>query len=207
MKKVLFCICILFMIICLCGCESISSVDIVVKAGVREQLIEKQYGDIFNVEEITIVDKKFIKGIYYDKDFTKAYNNEKIKNNITFYIDDFDSSNSRITEDEEKKIKDKYYEKFDFNDYEKLSFDYLGIYNGAYAFINQNVVNGCCEIIKLIGDVKFIYPDGISIIIFFNEKLYEVEEAYDNNILISDDLIKLRDTYEVYFKERRLYNY
>lgn len=199
--------CILFMIICLCGCESITSVDIVVKAGVREQLIEKQYRDILSVEEITIVDKKFIKGIYYDENYTKAYNNEKIKNNITLYIDDFDSSNSRITEDEEKKIKDKYFEKFNFTDYERLSFEYLGIYNGAYAFINQNVTHADMVLIKYVGDVKFRYPDGISITIFFDEKLCGVEEAYDNNILTVDDLIKLRDTYEVYFNERRLYNY
>ena len=88
---------------------------------------------------------------------------------------------------------------------DEISLRCYGAFHGVYVLFVDVASGGSFQAIQteVIADVKFIYPDGQTMIVYSDGEFYTIAEAYDNNILSYQNLVATQENYKV---DNLLYN-
>lgn len=107
-------------------------------------------------------------------------------------------SNSSLPGEIKDRIIDDYYnysislgnDSMEINDIEIM--DFYGCYHKSYVI---KINRGAFEVItkKNIGDIEFVFPDTNLPLVWNDGTFYELEDAFSNNLITKDDLLKLKD--------------
>lgn len=157
MKKLLSYICILLMVFCLCGCVNDSTIIITIKAGIREQIIEKHKIEKLEIEEITIVPQSDIIGLYYDENYTNAYKGIKILNDICIHVKVKEGSIAFMSVQLEDEINDLFSKYYSRDSQLCLIMYYFGEYYEAQFFMTSVILPDIQSIEVVEHDISFKY--------------------------------------------------
>ena len=82
--------------------------------------------------------------------------------------------------------------------FEQLSLRCYGAFDGVYVLFEDSVWDVQCAVTsEVIAGVKFVYPDGLHMTVYFNNAFYTLSEAYEHGILTYDNLLTTQETYKV----------
>ena len=77
---------------------------------------------------------------------------------------------------------------------------YYGTYNGSIVFLSSGIGGGAAHIVRFVAGIAFWFPGGELIIRVWNErKLYDLQEAYNFNLLTREDLKSISYYHDYYY--------
>lgn len=163
--------------------------------GIKSELCFPIYITI-NVEQIPLNNKEELLGIFYDANFENEYNDELITRDTVLYVKtNTDYGYLPAFDDLLERAKLKYALKYPN---EIVIFQsYLGTYDEkiALVFSSQKIEN--IEIAT-----KSFVMKGKRIVIFYNDEIKTLQEAFNQNIISSDEVEKINNIYiGQYFSE------
>ena len=200
---------LLLLMILLVGCNKN---EVIIIFNIEENIIEKLYekGIIIDENILNTITDEEVYGIYYEKEFTKEYNNEEIVENITLYI--------KLMEEETKEhfiydgltlemynqiIRD--YVSFQYDDIyieifdDDVRFDrYIGVFDGAVVASYYNPHYGALYYedsyslsyiwSEEIEDIKLYHDKSNLLRVWKDGNFYTLKTAYQNKILMYEHI-------------------
>lgn len=193
----------LLLMILLVGCNN----SIIVTFDIEGNTIEKSYekGILINEYIINTITDEEVDGIYYDKEFTKEYNNKEIVENITLYIKVIEEEteenfiydgltlemyNQIIKDYVSFQYEDIYIEIFD----DDVRFDiYIGVFDGAVvasyytphygALYYEDSYSLSYIWSEEIEDIKLYHDKSNLLRVWKDGNFYTLKTAYENKVL------------------------
>ena len=202
-----------FSIVFITGCNSQKEKEIKITYNINDVVISYNYQDnlVITNKHIELITDMEIEGIYYDEEYTKKYNNEKIKKDTILYLKVInlqDNPFPGLSNELYNQIKTDYIK-------ERYGNLYIGIYddvkiNKFIGIFNNSIIasyycpygDGIAElnydnyIINLvhkitIDNIDLWFETTNPIRVYNNSKFYSLEEAYNNKIISFDDLTEI----------------
>ncbi len=201
MKRIIVLLMMLILSIVLVGCNNEEKVKVNFKVGEFSSSVEIDKGTIISKDIIPFIQSKS-KKLYYDKNYSHEYNNEKIDKNIDIYV--------KLSVEESIDMVDEACEAY-FNRFIKpkredaviedvILFEYLGTYNGVFVGVildkkNCVFVEKECQIV--VADIVFKYSYGYFIYAYDGTNFMDLLTAYNNSKLTYENLLSI---YKLYIK-------
>ena len=192
MKRIIVLFIMLILSVALVGCNNEEKVKVNFKVGEFSSLVEIDKGTIISEDIIPFIQSKS-KKLYYDKNYSHEYNNEKIDKNIDIYV--------KLNVEESIDMVDEACEAY-FNRFIKakredaviddvILFEYLGTYNGVFVGVildkkNSVFVEKECQIV--VEDIVFKYSYGYFIYAYDGTNFMDLLTAYNQSKLTYDNL-------------------
>lgn len=195
MKKVLMICFILVVAYVLVGCNKNEKVKINFKIGDFSSVVEVEKGTIITEDIIPFIQNKSNK-LYYDKNYSHEYDNEKIDKSMDIYVKLNDEESINMVDE----VCEAYFNRFikpkreDAVIEDAILFEYLGTYNGIFVgiFLDEKdcvFIEKECKII--VEDIVFNYSYGYNIYVYDGTNFMDLLTAYDHSKLTYENVLSI----------------